>query len=248
MEDTYVDDIITGADDAASAIKLARGLTATLRQGGFELGQWISSSEEVLDVLQSKTNFSEPTEVPFDTKNHQGTRTCEPQRALGVVWLLSSDCLTYRSKVTDGTATKRNILATVMSVFDPLGLLASWLLKPRILIQELRRRTLDWDEPVPEVILRIWDNWFIELASVGEVRIPRYLFSAWIPDEIPVHVFCNASLAGFAAVLYFRWVNAANRADVALACARARVATLKNLTVPRLELQAAVLAVRMLKA
>ena len=49
-------------------------------------------------------------------------------------------------------------------------------------------------------------------------------------------------------MLYFRWVNAADRADVALACARARIAPLKNLTVPRLELQAAVLAVRMLKA
>ena len=53
MEDTYVNDVITGVDDAASAIKLARGLTATLRKEGFELGPWISNSEEVLDALQS---------------------------------------------------------------------------------------------------------------------------------------------------------------------------------------------------
>ena len=63
-----------------------------------------------------------------------------------------------------------------MTVFDPLGLLAPWLLQPRVLVQELWRLRLDWDEPVPDDIMSVWNEWLAELSSVGDIQVPRYVF------------------------------------------------------------------------
>ena len=53
--------------------------------------------------------------------------------------------------------TKRGILSTVSSIFDPLGLIAPVIVNIELLVQELWRKELDWDTKIPDDLLRQWN-------------------------------------------------------------------------------------------
>ena len=96
-EDTYVDDVITGADSVEDARHLVAKVTEALDKGGFKLGRWSTNSEVVWQSLSPELRSEEP--VNIDTKEHT-------ERALGVFWSSTTDELTFRPKVKDVPATK----------------------------------------------------------------------------------------------------------------------------------------------
>lgn len=102
--------------------------------------------------------------------------TLDLQHALGVAWLPSTDVFTFWSKVTARAATKRSLLATVMTVLDPLGLLVPWLLTPLVLVQELSGYVLIGMSQFPMTSLSVWNEWLEELSSVGDIQSLRYVF------------------------------------------------------------------------
>ena len=236
FDDTYVDDIICGAENSEEAAALIENLTSTLRRGGFELGPWASNSSEVLKTLPS--DLRSEGDISLD----DGTFG---QRALGLIWSPSTDELTYTAKAAPEVVTKRTMLSHVMSVFDPIGLLSGWLLTVRLLLQQLWKEDLEWDSPIPEELKGEYGRWKQELGQIGTVRIPRHVFAheAGI-KEAEMHVFCDASQKAFCAVVYYRWKQA-GCIRLSFVTARSRVAPSKPLTIPRLELQAAVLATRL---
>ena len=236
FDDTYVDDVISGAETTEEAASLILNLTATLRCGGFELGPWASNSSEVLKTLPPDLRAT------GDVSLDDGALG---QRALGVIWSPSADELTYKARPAPEVVTKRTMLSHVMSVFDPIGLLSGWLLTVRILLQKLWKHELGWDSPVPDQCEREYREWIRELEQIDTVRIPRHMFDheAGIRD-VEMHVFCDASQKGFCAVVYYRWKHA-GQVKVGFVTARSRVAPSKQLTIPRLELQGAVLGKRL---
>ncbi|XP_043209021.1 uncharacterized protein LOC122374380 [Amphibalanus amphitrite] len=141
LHDTYVDDVITGAETSEKASALIRDLTSTLRCGGFELGPWASNSSEVLEALQPVLRAS--GDVSLGDKSMA-------QRALGIIWTPETDEIIYKAKPAPETVTKRTVLSHVMSVFDPLGFLSGWLLTVRVLLQQLWKQELGWDTPIPD--------------------------------------------------------------------------------------------------
>ncbi|XP_043234664.1 uncharacterized protein LOC122387998 [Amphibalanus amphitrite] len=234
-EDSYVDDLMTGAATEAEAVQLIGQLTETLRRGGFELGPWTSNSPAVLSQLMPEQRC----EDDFNVGN------ADDHRALGVVWKPSSDMLTYRTHVPPETATKRTVMSTVMSVFDPLGYLTGWLLRGKLLLQQIWKRDLSWDDKIPKDLEQEWRKWTDELERINVLRLPRHQFNNTCASEVELHVFCDASEKGFASVLYYRWRTEDGGIEVSIVVAKSRVAPTKRLTIPRLELQAAVLGVRM---
>ena len=235
-DDTYVDDVITGAETSEEAAELIQDLTSTLRGGGFELGPWASNSSEVLKTLPSDLR------AEGDIMLEDGALG---QRALGVIWSPETDELTYKAKVAPEATTKRTLLSHVMSVFDPVGLLCGWLLTVRLLLQRLWKENLAWDSPLPEEQQKEYRQWAEELQQLDSIRIPRHVFNheAGI-KEAEMHVFCDASQKAICAVAYFRWKQP-GKINVGFVTARSRVAPVKTLTIPRLELQAAVLGTRL---
>ena len=169
-------------------------------------------------------------------------------RALGVLWKPSLDMLTYRVHVPPERATKRTVMSTVMSVFDPIGYLTGWLLHGKILLQKIWRRELAWDDNIPEDLIAEWQKWTDELRRIHELQLPRHLFNNQRVTAVELHVFCDASEKGFSAVLFYRWKTEDGGIEVSFVGAKARVAPTKKLTIPRLELQAAVLGTRMIAA
>ena len=203
-EDTYVDDIITGADDEDEAVELVENVSKTLKKGDFRLGPWASNSGQVLREVGQEA----PDEQDKSWK-----------RTLGVIWEDQSDTLTYGSIDIPETLTKRTLLSTMMSVYDPIGLLTGFLLRAKELLQILWKLKAKWDEAMPCETQKKAEAWISELTKIQEVKIPRHLFrqEAGI-SAVDLHAFCDASEVGFCAVLYYRLCRPQTR-DWARLCA-----------------------------
>ena len=131
-------------------------------------------------------------------------------------------------------------------MFDPLGVLAPYMLPSKCLVQSLWRKNKDWDEPLDEADQSIWKDWLEDLMRLSELELPRSFRVNTCPEaSIQLHVFADASEMGFGAVCYARYLLPDGTIKVSFVMARNCVAHLKQLSIPRLELQAAVLAVRL---
>ncbi|XP_017463650.1 PREDICTED: uncharacterized protein LOC108357066, partial [Rhagoletis zephyria] len=131
-----------------------------------------------------------------------------------------------------------------MSIYDPFGLLANVTISAKLLIQALWKQSIAWDEELPIHLAAQWESWWSNFQSVKSFSIPR-CYSGLIPtaDSIQLHIFVDASTRAYAAAAYLR-VKKEHAVKVTLVCAKATCAPLKTMTVPRLELQAAVLGCR----
>ncbi|XP_071042674.1 uncharacterized protein [Parasteatoda tepidariorum] len=106
---------------------------------------------------------------------------------------------------------------------------------------------IDWDQPVPEEIKANWNCWYNQLQGLCEVNIPRWYFlSRETPQSLEIHVFCDSSQTAYGTVIYLRF-TVSSEIRTAFVLAKGKVAPLKKMTLPRLELKAAVIGVRLLK-
>ncbi|XP_035996615.1 uncharacterized protein LOC118564030 [Fundulus heteroclitus] len=149
-------------------------------------------------------------------------------------------------------ATRRGILSTVSSVYDPLGLLSPFILKAKQLLQELCKSMYGWDHVIPQEFAKAWQRWVNELNMLHDFQVPRCMKPEnFDPVETAeLHHFCDASESGYGTVSYLRLSNHQGQIHICFIFGKARVAPLKQMTIPRLELTAATLAVkvdRMLK-
>ena len=162
----------------------------------------MSNSKEVLATLPQGTLAQGGSKLAFDSESFQ--------RVLGVIWSPDSDHFTFTSvfpkvdrKIVDGEKqpTKREVLKLVMSVFDPLGLLSVMSIRAKILMQDVWRTGLRWDQTLPEDLTSKWKTWLEDLRSANELRIPRfYALGIGQVENIQLHIFCDASQQAFAAV------------------------------------------------
>ncbi|XP_071037785.1 uncharacterized protein [Parasteatoda tepidariorum] len=107
---------------------------------------------------------------------------------------------------------------------------------------------IDWDQPVPEEIKANWNCWYNnQLQGLCEVNIPRWYFrSRETPQSLEIHDFCDSSQTAQGTVIYLRF-TVSNEIRTAFVLSKGKVAPLKKMTLPRLELMAAVIGVRLLK-
>ena len=166
------------------------------------------------------------------------------ERALGVHWCVESDCFQFTIVLQDKPCTRRGILYTVRSIFDPLGFFAPLLLDGKSILQELCRSEVDWDDP-DEVKLN-WEKWRSDLLEGQRISIPR----CYKPDNFgrvvnaQLHHFSDASVKGYDQCSYLRLVNENQRVHCSFVMGKSRVASLKPVTIPRLKLAAVVCSVR----
>lgn len=161
--------------------------------------------------------------------------------------MLKFNSVNEKMKSGEYCPTKREILRILMSVFDPLGLLAHFLVFGKIVLQEIWRSKTEWDEKITEPVYRKWMKWVKALPDVEKVQIPR-LYSPKLsptpPKSIQLHTFVDASVEACAAVTYLRTEDE-NGVDCSIVSAKTKVAPTKPMSVPRLEFQAAVIGVRL---
>ncbi|GFX63925.1 integrase catalytic domain-containing protein [Trichonephila clavipes] len=164
-----------------------------------------------------------------------------------MLWDPKVDCLTYKVKISDKVNfSKRDVLSEIARLYDPLGLIGPIVTKAKIFIQELWKIKLDWSEQLPPDAMEEWMNFYQKLAKVNNFKIPRCIL---LPStiRIEIHGFSDASERAYAAVVYIKCFNESGQSQTRLLCSKSRVAPLKTLTIPRLELSAALPLSRLVK-
>lgn len=228
----YVDDLVCGAASISEALNLQRELIELLDTGCFELRKWSSNHPALLENIPPSHCQSEHLTFDGDTDT--------VVKVLGLQWQSSHDCFSFEVKPTSPPCTKRAILSEVARIYDPLGFLCPLTLFAKRLIQHLWTLGVGWDEPPPEDVCARWNHYKSQLGALSSIKIPRALFS----DTNPVcqlHAFCDSSEVGYACVVYFRLADSNDHATTRLVMAKSKVAPVKRLSIPRLELCAAVL-------
>lgn len=132
---------------------------------------------------------------------------------------------------------KRGILSTYNAVYDPLGMLAPFVIRAKILFQGLCREGRGWDETLDGETANKWRVWLSELESLADFSIPRCYSPTHLTGDTrtDLHVFADASQLAYGVACYLRYAQPDEEVSVAFIYGKARLAPLKQLTIPRLE-------------
>ena len=239
----YVADCHKSVKSSELAVRLVNDLCDLLAKGGFTLTKWQCNRPEVLQSIPEDERAQSMLNLDL-------LKDALPiQRALGLQWDMESDKFIFDGVLKDKPTTRRGILSLVSSVYDPLGFLAPVVLHAKKLLQDLCREKLGWDDPIGEVERERWENWKGKLPSLARIAVNRCLkpinFEELKHSEL--HNFADASQFAYGAVSYLRMVDSKDNIHSAFLMGKSRLAHLKPMTVPRLELLAAVLAVQLNK-
>ncbi|XP_046746410.1 uncharacterized protein LOC124411360 [Diprion similis] len=227
----YVDDIFGGSDSVENLIQTANQLTQLCHAGGFPLAKWHSTSPRLLEAVSSERNNS--STISFDD--------CTT-KILGIRWSPQQDTLDFSTISTSHSNrfSKRLILSEVAQLFDPLGFAAPVVIRAKMFLQELWLHKLNWDDSLPEQLISRWRSIRQDLTSLARLSIPRW-FNTLSDSTVELHGFSDASQFAMAAVVYLVVHSPSTGANVSLICSKTKVSPLKRLTIPRLELTAALL-------
>lgn len=233
--DFYVDDVMTGADTLADALNIQEELIIMLRSGGMELKKWASNSEKILHAIPE--NYRE-VKLPMEINLENTIKT------LGIHWHTLSDSFNFKVNLCDkksNLVTKRSLLSEASRLFDPLGWLAPSVVVAKIMFQQLWLEGLSWDQKLPENLASSWKSFRDELILFENIRIDRWIGFTGDVKDLEIHGFCDASNNAYAAVIYSRIVDINNGIKITLLAAKTRVAPVKQISLPRLELCGALL-------
>ena len=228
----YVDDGLTGADDVESAITLQRQLQDLFIHGGFMLRKWNSSEPLVLQAIFP--DLRESKEVHSISSSEQ-----DYTKTLGLEWNTATDMfhITISELPSSEAVTKRILISDIAKVFDVFGWFAPATITMKILLQRVWEERVDWDDPVPEAIQKIWLQWRSELPLLLRKGMPRCYFPKNVQIvSFQVHGFCDASEDAYAGIVYLRMVDSTGAVHISLVMAKTKVSPIKRLSIPRLEL------------
>ena len=233
---------MTGADDVDSTIILQRLLQDLFAHGGFTLRKWNSSEPLVLQAISPE--LLESKEVHSISGLEQNyTKT------LGLEWNTVTDIfhITISKLPPSETVTKRILVSDIAKVFDVLEWFAPATVSVNILLQRVWEERVDWDDPVPEAIQRIWHQWRSELPSLACKSVPHCYFPKNVRIvSLQIHGFSDASEDAYAGVIYLRMVDSAGAVHTSLVMSKTEVSPIKRLSIPRLELCGAYVLARLL--
>ncbi|XP_006817669.1 uncharacterized protein LOC102809487, partial [Saccoglossus kowalevskii] len=244
-KDFYVDDGLTSQPDIATAISIIQRTREMLATRNINFHKIASNDRRVMHAMPSDIRIKD---LQLFNLNRDMLPT---QRSLGIQWSLQGDTFTFKVDLKVKPFSRRGVLATVNSVFDPLGILAPITLEGKLILRELLKDETNvcWDNPLSEKYLPRWDRWCSSLTSVERVHLNRCYTS---PDfglvkKRECHVFSDASDIAIGDVAYLRSMNHENKVDVAFLLGKAKLNPTHAVSVPRLELCAAVLATQLVQ-
>ncbi|XP_052750995.1 uncharacterized protein LOC128200722 [Galleria mellonella] len=259
-----MDDCLYSCDSEEKAIKLVREITEIHSHGGFEIGRWSSNSKPVLNTIPQQSLAQ--SAVAF---KHGANNTTE--RTLGLIWYPNDDAFSFKisfnripQNISNGIEppTKAQMLSILMSVYDIHGFLSPCIIKGKILFQSVHRSGVEWKCHIQPKEFAQFTSWLHELKKLDTLRIPRCYSncSEWTHCynnisnyvscnnnfvDIQLHTFCDASTKAYSAVSYWRLTRSDGYVQISFVGSKSRVSPLRPVSIPRLELQGALLAARL---
>ncbi|XP_046141252.1 uncharacterized protein LOC123987702 [Osmia bicornis bicornis] len=233
----YVDDMFIGADELPLAIRKRTELVQILGTAGIELDKWAANHPDILPAHKRPIANDLVRDIVQD----------ESVKTLGVHWKPTQDEFSFsvtNANSLPGVLTKRAVLSNIARLFDPLGWLSPITITAKILMQDLWILKCDWDSPLPAEARERWIDYCRSLSSLPTLTISRWFGS---PSESAgqIHGFSDASSRAYAAVIYLRTDEGDGHVRVSLLAAKTKVAPVKTVSIPNLELCGALLLVRL---
>ncbi|XP_011858303.1 PREDICTED: uncharacterized protein LOC105555871, partial [Vollenhovia emeryi] len=235
LNDFYVDDLLTGGDTIEQVKIIKKEISRILLTGRFPLRKWNSNTPAIIiDEIENTSVDDQPIGDEVKT--------------LGLYWNPLDDVLRYKinTKSDNTRITKRTLLSLISQIYDPLGLVGPACIRAKIILQQLWRLKIGWDESLPADLHTMWVQYYSQLSSISSISIPRLIVCA-NPKKIELHGFCDASESAYGACIFIRSLTVEGEYLVRLHSAKSRVAPLKVISIPRLELCGALLLARLVR-
>ncbi|XP_073963660.1 uncharacterized protein [Choristoneura fumiferana] len=236
----YMDDLVDSYATEEEAVDVATAVNEVHLRAGFELRGWNTNSPKLERRIEPELRATAPATLGLS----------EGPKILGLIWDPRSDTLGFNTamnrvpkEVREGTRTptKREALSAVMSVYDPLGLLSPYTITAKVTLQQSWRKQAPWDEPLDLEDGGIFIEWARGLAAVAALQLER----CYAVGRHELHAFTDASESAYATAIYLRTTDASGTVTVALVAGKAKVAPLRQQSIPRMELQAALIGARL---
>ncbi|XP_065371866.1 uncharacterized protein LOC135963802 [Calliphora vicina] len=233
--DTYVDDVISGADSLSEAYHLHTQLCSLLNEGKFNLRKWTTNSKELLELIP--VDYREKSDI-FEL-NQPNT-----VKALGLEWNTVDDCFSFKINFENtSVVTKRSLLSDAAKLYDPLGWLAPTTILAKIEFQNLWLLGIEWNDRLPEALEKKWLIYRKNLKFLEQIKIPRWI-GTYRGATVEIHGFSDSSKLAYAAAVYAKTISDSGT-KVYLIQAKTKVGPIKRLTIPRMELCGATLLAKL---
>ena len=243
LKNSYMDDIPASVDSQIERRRIMKDIDTMLGRKGFAIKEWFCSGALPVESNQKRVRFS-----CADINETKST-----EKVLGIQWDTISDKLQYQFKVNIqlqevGRSTKRNVLSTINSIYDPLGLIAPITINAKIILRKIWASfpNLEWDDPLPPDIASEWYSLCMDLRKVDQLSYSRSLTPDAKTEGLPsLVIFSDGSSQAYGGVAYCRWKLAGGGYESRLIGAKSRVAPIKIIDIVRLELCGAVISKRL---
>ena len=225
--------------DVDTAKELVTDVVNATKEGGFRLTKFTSNSREVMEAIPTEDHSQITTSRNLESKE-------AVERALGMKWNIEDDSFGYSTQLERKPFTRRGLLSTVSSLFDPLGFLSPVILPAKILLQALcKMENLKWDEEVPDKYRLDWEKWLEDLHDLDHLKVNRCIKPCDFGDvtSSELHLFTDGSQRGYGVAAYIRLTNMKGRVHISLLVGKSRVAPTKSISIPKMELTAATVGV-----
>ena len=209
-ENLYVDDWLSGANTVEEASKMLSEAQSVLSDAGMILSKWHTNSEFLIN--EHNQYFEPETSVT---------------KLLGMYWNSAEDVFLFKGIDLDNKKefiyTKRNVLSLIARLFDPIGLINPFVMYAKILLQEIWRLGLGWDEILPYDLQLKLQRWINSIEVINNFEINRCYFSGLSLNSVEgleVHAFSDASEKGYGTCIYFRMPKSDNEFCVSFVMSR----------------------------
>ncbi|XP_067279227.1 uncharacterized protein [Pseudorasbora parva] len=235
----YVDDGLVSLPTDDQAVSLLQRTRASLAESNLRLHKIASNSPAVMQAFPQEEHAKTIKDLDLSGEIPL------VQRTLGLCWEIVGDTFTYDVSTVGKPFTRRGVLSTVNSIFDPLGIASPVTIQGRALLRELSNCTSEWDDVLPEEKRAEWGTWQDSLKDLRQLHIPRTYTSISLSKAklVELCIFSDASTKAIGAVAYLRVIDHDGNSDVGFVLGKSKLAPQHKPTIPRLELCAAVLAV-----
>lgn len=235
-DDFYMDDFLSGADALKEAIELQKQVTAILEAGKFPLRKWRANDPRILQHIKDSGKTDDLLVLDEEASS----------KTLGVLWDSKKDVLLFRINSPEADqVSKRQILSSIAQIYDPLGVLGPVIVNAKLIMQDLWKLKIGWDEDIPEDLRIKWITFSQSLKQLEELEVKRHVCMGNSDRRIVIHGFADASERAYGACIYVTTMENGNVPISSLLCSKSKVAPLKILTLPKLELSAALLLARL---
>ena len=251
---TYVDDIVDSVENTEQALQLAKDTTHVLNEAGFRIKHWLFSGED-----SPRTDLSVPSQ----------SDCVEPSsvQVLGVTWVPVTDRIKFHARLNFSqkkkgvytlpdlteeqiprsiplSLTRRSVLEQTMRIYDPLGILSPFLLKAKILLRQTWALKLGWDVSLPDDLRSQWIKFFSDMFRLSSLDYDRCLKPINSVGKPILIILSDASDVAYGFNAYIRWQLDNGDFWCRLILSKCRIAPLRKLSTPQMELNGAVLSKR----